>query len=386
MTWGRAALLSWFMMALAFGCLSFAGHVYADRQQVLLDDDEIAKITNHGPWPPQQRSGPGNQVSGNPAAIQLGRALFFDARLSSNAQIACSSCHNPTLGWTDGKAKAGGLARLDRNTQSLFNVGGNRWFGWDGRNDNLWAQSLGPILDEREMGATPGHVVALVRGDENLRALYRQVFDRGPETRAALDVVVDISKALAAFQETIVSERTAFDAFRDALAAQDYKKAAAYPKAAQRGAALFVGRGKCNLCHIGPRFTNDEFDDAGMPYFTGPGQVDAGRFSGIKALKASPYTLLGEYSDAAGQAGAWATRQVVQTHRTFGQFRVPSLRQLRHTAPYMHNGSLATIRDVVDHYSAIDLDRMHSDGALILRPLKLTEQERQDLAAFLETL
>lgn len=353
---------------------------------LLLSEEEIAKIIRHGPWPPERQRDPSNRVSGEPLAIAFGKKLFFDPRLSANGKIACSTCHDPELGWTDGKPKAGGLARLDRNTQSLFNAAGNRWFGWDGRNDSLWAHSIGPILDPKEMGLLPDKVKALVLSDEELTGLYSETFGASPAGRVAIDLVVDLAKAMAAFQETITSGRTTFDDFRDALARGDLAASMAYPVSAQRGAALFVGRGRCNLCHVGPRFTNDEFDDAGVPYFTGPGRVDRGRHGGIQKLKASKFNLLGRYNDNPEKADGWATRQVAKTHRTFGQFKVPSLRQLTFTAPYMHDGSLGTLEDVARHYSTINLDRIHSDGALVLEPLNLSPQESGDLVSFLKTL
>ncbi len=358
----------------------------ASEPELLLSGEEIASVIRHGPWPPEPMTDPSNRVSGNPSAIAFGKKLFFDGRLSANGQISCGSCHDPKLGWTDGKARAGGLARLDRNTQSLFNVGGNRWYGLDGRNDSLWGHSIGPIIDEKEMGMSPAGVASLIRQDEELRTYYSRTFGNSPDSRQPIDLVVDAAKAMAAFQETIVSGRTAFDQFRDALARGDFSAARDYPVSAQRGAALFVGRGKCNLCHLGPRFTNDEFDDAGVPYFTAPGRVDRGRNGGIRKLKASPFNQLGRHNDAPKLATGWATRHVARTHRTFGQFKVPSLRQLTFTAPYMHDGSLATLEDVVQHYSTINLDRIHSDGALILEPLKLSDQERIDLVSFLQTL
>jgi len=376
-----------FAALITFVIATFASKAGSNNQSgILLTDDEIEKILQHGPWPLERKIDFSNRVSGKKAAEELGRLLFFDTRLSVNGEISCATCHNPDLGWTDGKAKAGGLERLDRNTQSLFNVSGNRWFGWDGRNDSLWAHSIGPILDKREMGATPERVAEVVQNDPKLKQRYRQVFGHMPDDREGLDLVVDVAKSMAAFQETIVTGKTSFDRFRDALARNDLAAAEMYPAAAQRGAALFVGRGQCNLCHIGARFSNDEFDDAGVPYFTGPGQVDRGRFQGILSLRASPYNLLGVYNDAPDRAIGWATEQVAQNHRTFGQFKVPSLRQLTQTAPYMHNGSLKTLRDVVDHYSDIDLDRIHSDAVPILKPLNLTEQESNDLVAFLESL
>ena len=365
---------------------SFTGPVSGKDDELVLNDNEITKVLSHGPWPPQQKRDASNRVSGNPLAVELGELLFFDQRLSANGKIACSTCHDPKLGWTDGNARAGGLERLDRNTQSLFNVSGNRWFGWDGRNDSLWGHSIGPILDKREMGATPDQVVKVLRNDPKLNQLYQSVFGYSSTATAPMETVVNVGKSLAAFQETITTGKTPFDTFRDALARKDFQTARKYPVAAQRGVTLFVGRGKCSLCHIGARFGSDEFEDAGVPYFTGPGQVDRGRFGGIEKLKSSAFNKLGRYSDAKDPAVSWATRQVAQNHRTFGQFKVPSLRQLTQTAPYMHNGSLTTLYDVADHYSNIDLDRIHSDGVPVLSPLNLNGQEREDLVAFLKSL
>lgn len=376
---GAAIVLTVFGWALA-------GHASENQGKLVLSDNEIARIVRHGPWPPKPYNDASNRVSGNKSAAEFGKLLFFDPRFSANGKVACGTCHDPKLGWADGKARAGGLERLDRNTQSLFNVSGNRWFGWDGRNDSLWAHSIGPMLDKREMGATPEKIASTLRHGRNLRQRYQEVFGVSPKDRDPLDLVVDVAKSMAAFQETITSGRTAFDVFRDALARKDFKTARGFPASAQRGAALFVGRGKCNLCHIGARFTSDEFDDAGVPYFTGPGRVDRGRFAGINKLRASLFNQLGRYNDAPERASGWATAQVAQTHRTFGQFKVPSLRQLTQTAPYMHNGSLKTLRDVVDHYSNINLERIHSDATPILAPLNLTEQESEDLVAFLKSL
>jgi len=381
-----AGMLAGAAMALTVFGWGLVGHASDGQGKLLLSDTEIAGIIRHGPWPPKQRTDASNRVSGKRSAAAFGELLFFEPRFSANGEVACSTCHDPQLGWADGKALAGGLERLDRNTQSLFNVSGNRWFGWDGRNDSLWAHGIGPLLDEREMGSTPEKIASTLRRDRALRQRYLDVFGVSPEARQPLDLVVDVAKAMAAFQETLTTGRTAFDVFRDALARNDFEAAQDFPAPARRGAALFVGRGRCNLCHIGARFTNDEFDDAGVPYFTGPGRVDRGRFEGIKKLRASPFNQLGRYNDAPELASGWATAQVTQTHRTFGQFKVPSLRQLTRTAPYMHNGSLKTLRDVVDHYSNIDLERIHSDAVPVLAPLNLTERESEDLVAFLESL
>lgn len=353
---------------------------------LLVSADEIALITLHGPWPGPAIRDASNRVSGSPDAIEFGRRMFFDRRLSSSGTIACATCHRPDAGWSDGLPRAQGLARLDRNSLSLYNVGDNRWFGWDGRTDSLWAHSIGPILDPREMGADPAHVVRLLAGDLSLATLYGAVFGEPVDAGDAQTVLVNLAKALAAFQETIVSGRTAFDDFRDALARGDRSAAARYPKSAQRGAVLFVGRGKCNLCHVGPAFTNGEFADAGVPYFIEPGRVDAGRQGSIAKLKASPFNLAGRFNDDARRSGAWAVQQVAEQPANFGAFKVPSLRNLTRTAPYLHDGSRATLEDVVRHYSDLDIERLHADGERILEPFKFTREESDDLVAFLKSL
>lgn len=357
-----------------------------DASTLLLSDAEVAEIVKHGPWPEPSKIDPSNRVSGKREAIQFGRVLFFDKRLSVTGTVACASCHRPELGWQDGRDRAQGLARVDRNTQSLFNVARNRWFGWDGRTDSLWAHSIGPILDPKEMGADASHVFRLVTGDAELARSYRSAFGRAPGSVDEQATLVDVAKALAAFQETIVSGRTSFDDFRDAIARGDRAAAARYPQAAQRGAALFVGRGKCNVCHVGPAFTNGEFADAGVPYFVEAGRVDPGRHGGIARLKGSPFNLTGRFNDDADKKGAWATRQVAHLHTNFGAFKVPTLRNLTQTAPYMHNGSRATLVDVLRHYSELNIERLHTDGERILEPFNFNDREIEDLAAFLRTL
>jgi len=346
---------------------------------------EVRAILAHGPWPPPWQSDPSNRVSGQPASIAFGERLFNDPRLSRPGTIACASCHLPPRSFTDGLPRAHGLAATDRNTLGLANVRRQRWFGWDGANDNLWAQSLRPLLDPREMGGDLAHVAAVVRADADLRERYRESFG-APPSAADEPVAVDVAKALAAYQETLATGRTPFDEFRDALARGDDRGAARYPAPARRGLALFVGKGRCNVCHLGPDFTNGEFHDIGIPFFAGPGRVDAGRHEGVRRVRASRYNLLGPFNDDSTRQTATATRHVAAEHRNFGEFRVPSLRDVARTAPYMHNGSLATLRDVVRHYSELDEERLHADGEQILRPLRLTDAEIDDLVAFLESL
>jgi cytochrome c peroxidase len=182
------------------------------------------------------------------------------------------------------------------------------------------------------------------------------------------------------------TDRTPFDELRDALMRGDGAAAGRYPASARRGLGIFVGKGNCSLCHFGPAFTNGEFHDVGVPFFVSPGRVDTGRHEGIRRLQADRFNLLGVYSDDPSRATATKTRHVEQQHATFGQFKTPSLRNVALTAPYMHDGRYATLRAVVRHYSDLDMERIHTHGEQLLRPLKLSESEIDELVAFLETL
>jgi len=272
--------------------------------------EEIRKILLHGPWPPPLRADPGNRVSGKPAAIELGERLFFEPRLSGTGSVLCASCHVPFRGFQDARPRAFGLEQVERNTPSLLNVRFNRRFGWDGARDSLWAQSIRPLLEPREMRATPAHVAGVVR--KSYSSEYAAVFERSAASDE--EILVDVGKALAAFQETLVTSRTPFDDFRDALERGDDAAAAGYPLAAQRGLRIFVGKGECSGCHSGPQFTNGGFADSGV------------------------------------------------------RLRVPGLRNVARTAPYMHDGSLASLREVLPFHSG------------------LNESEVEDLVAFLESL
>lgn len=380
--------LAGWLIGVVFSAVLGGGIAHAQTRAAALLDFSAAEreaIAQHGPWPVAWTGDPSNRVSRNAAAIALGRMLFFDPRLSANGQVACATCHRPDRGWADGVPVSTGLARGDRNAPGLANARLHRWFGWDGAQDSLWAQSLRPLLDPREMGMTLGAVAAHLRAEPALRCRYRAAFGTSPGDDDER-VFVDAGKALGAFQETIVSAPTAFDRFRDALARGDDAAAAAYPATAQRGLRLFIGRGQCSVCHFGPNFTNGEFGDVGLPFFVGPGAVDPGRHGGIRRLKASPYSLTGHFSDATDPTVAQATAFVAPAHRNFGEFRVPSLRELTRTAPFMHNGALPDLHAVARHYSELDEDRLHADGERILRRLDLTDGDIADLVEFLRSL
>ncbi len=361
----------------------------------LFDPAERSLILAHGPWPPETAPDPGNRVSGDPAAIALGARLFADTGLSPDGSFSCATCHRPESGLADGLAVGQGRVALDRNTPDLWDLRFQRWFGWDGASDSLWAASLRAMTSPREMAAAPQTVRAALAADPAVQVAFRNLFGSEPAALPAEDAMVLAAKAIAAYLETLVSPRTPFDRFRDALAAGDRAAGRDYPAAARRGLKLFVGAGRCTLCHFGPTFSNGEFADIGIPFFlagragggrgAGPG-VDRGRYGGIQALRRSPFSLAGRYNDDPGRGNAWATEGVGLEHRNFGEFKVPSLRGLSGTAPYMHNGSIPDLDGVVRHYSDLDPARLHTDGEAILRPLALSPTEIDDLTAFLRSL
>ena len=349
-------------------------------------DSEIRIILSHGPWPAPVPYDPTNRVSGKRDAIEFGTRLFFDQRLSGHGTMSCASCHVPERNWTDNLRRGVGMAEVDRNTPTLMNLIAGRWYGWDGAADSLWSQSLRPILDQRELAATPRHVAQLVRNDEQLSCRYRKTFGSAPSPTDDEAVFVNIGKALAAFQETLLSGATPFDRFREALARAQPPSAWNYSEPAQRGLKIFIGKGGCTTCHAGPNFTSGEFFNTGLSRFAPLGKPDPGRHAGIRQLLNSRFNLLGPYNDDTTGASAAHTRQVSLEKSNFGEFKVPSLRNLILTAPYGRDGNVDTIAEVVRHYADLDPVRLHAKDGRPAKPLNLTPREQTDLVVFLESL
>lgn len=356
-------------------------------EDIAFDVDERALISAFGPWPLPSKNDPSNKASGQVIAIELGKKLFEDRRFSEGQKLACRDCHQPEFQFADSLALNRGMQPLHRHTPSLLNVRWNNWFGWAGSGDSLWMQSLRPIVTSSEMNMGIRSAANIISNDAKILALFDQIFE---PLSANIDqdqaLFVRLGKTLAAYQETLTTEKSQFDLYRDALVANDLPTISTYPKSAVRGLKLFIGKGNCHLCHFGPLFTNGEFADIGISQFIAVGEVDKGRYEGIQQLLESPYNQLGPYNDDPTAKTALRTKYVSLQHRNFGEFKIPSLRNIGNTAPYMHAGSLTTLEDVVEHYSELDIDRLHQDGEKILRPLKLNGSEKADLVAFLKTL
>jgi cytochrome c peroxidase len=366
---------------------SLAANFGQASPSALFDNADIKSILSHGPWPLPKAGDAGNELSGSRSAIELGKKLFFDPRLSVNKSVSCATCHDPKNAFSDGLPVSKSLdpkSALTRNSPSLLNAAHERWYGWDGASDSQWSQSLRPLMDAREMGLNMDKLKAIVGEEKDIYLAYRAVFSE-PSLNTSEVVSVNVAKAIGAYVATLYSGKSPFDRFRDNLARGDLAKAANYPIDAQRGLKIFIGKGQCDICHAGPMFSNGEFGDTGIPFFVKPGVVDSGRHGGIEVLRRSPYNLLGAFSRA-DVATKQKTLYVDLQHRNFGEFKVPSLRNVAKTAPYMHSGSHATLEAVVNHYSELNIDRLHADGDQILKPLKLSDQEKRDLVAFLKSL
>jgi cytochrome c peroxidase len=349
-------------------------------------DNEIRIILSHGPWPAPAPLDSTNRVSGKRDAIEFGTQLFFDQRLSGPGTRSCASCHVPERNWTDNLRLGVGAVEVDRNTPTLANLIAKRWYGWDGAADSLWSQSLRPMLDSRELAATPHHVAQFVRSDEQMSCRYRKAFGANPSPTDDEAVFVNVGKVLAAFQETLTSGRTPFDQFRDALARGAPPSTWSYSEAAQRGLKLFIGKGGCTNCHAGPNFTSGEFFNTGLSRLAPRGKPDPGRHAGIRQLLQSRFNLLGPYNDDTKGTSATHIHQVSLANETLGEFKVPSLRNLLLTSPYGRDGSIDTLAEVVRHYAGLDPIRLHAKDGLPAKPLNLSRGEQNDLVVFLESL
>jgi len=339
---------------------------------------QMRVIATLGPWPPPFVPDPSNRVSGQPLAIELGRRLFRDPRMSPVGYIACVTCHQPDRAFSDQRARAHGLADLPRNTPALANLRQQRWYGWGGASDSLWMASIRPMLDPREFDGDPISITRIFEREPALAACYRAVFGRAPERDARL-TIVNVGKAMAAFQETLVTGRTAFDAFRDALLRDDHAAQALYPAAARRGLQLFVGDGGCVRCHRGAAFTDGAFHAGPGPAPALPWLVDAGRRDDLRSLQDHPMNLSSSYNDGPVPAYAQETHALAPPLPAPGQFRTPGLRNVAVTGPYMHDGRFEDLRDALQHGASGTGDAHATQHVQ-------APDARDDLVAFLATL
>jgi cytochrome c peroxidase len=275
----------------------------------------------------------------SPEKAELGKVLFFDPRMSGSEALSCASCHNASFGWEDGRVRGRGegLKPLGRNSPTTLNHAWSEVFFWDGRAETLEQQAMGPITAEAEMNMPIERAVQVLSGIGWYKTRFDRVFPGQGITANT------ITKAIATFERTLVSGWAPFDDWIDG-------KDDAIPENAKRGFALFTGKANCLACHSGWNFTDQSFHDIGLK------SDDIGRGRLLPDIPEMMYA-----------------------------FKTPSLRNITQRAPYMHDGSIATLKGVVEHYTAGKFLNRASLSAEI-KPIRLTEQETEDLAAFLETL
>lgn len=270
-----------------------------------------------------------------PEMAALGKRLFFERRLSRDGTVSCATCHDPKLAFTDAQPRARGIRGQvgPRNTPTILNRGIGRLEFWDGRAGSLEDQALGPIQAAGEMDLTIEEALARLRGDSSYREAFQAVYGGEPTAER-------LGRAIAAYERTVYSVDSPFDRFltgdAEALGPEE-----------RRGLELFGGKARCGECHSGPNFSDELFHTLGL------GQ-DPGR---------------GFVTGVASEGGA---------------FKTPTLREIAATAPYMHDGSIATLEEVVEYYDRGGTP--HPNLSPKMTRLGLSEEERRALVAFLRAL
>jgi cytochrome c peroxidase len=307
------------------------------------------------------------------AAVELGRMLFFDPKLSKDKWVSCASCHQPGLAMSDGVPHARGVREQKgvRNTPTLLDVGEQRSMFWDGRRASLEDQALDPLLNSVEHGlADRGQLMGKLRADPRYEPAFQAAYGL-PFRKIG---VQHVAKALATFQRTLVSGTTPFDRF---LAGQ----ADAMPPAALRGWAVFDQEAQCTRCHVvgskRPLLTDHRFHAQAAQV-----RELAPRLPALKARVAELHRTGKQFSTEAlidPEISALGRYVVTRKPDDVGRFKTPGLRNVALTAPYMHDGSIATLAD------ALDSELKHR-GLQPDRAIELTAAQREDLLAFLQAL
>ena len=288
--------------------------------------------------------GPVPIPSGNPqtpAKIALGKQLYFDKRLSSNNTVSCATCHEPDHYWADTTPVSEGVAhRLGkRNSPTILNSAYSVPQFWDGRAVHLEKQAVGPVANPLEMDLPMPKLLAKLNAIPGYRTQFQRVFGtQATET--------NVAKAIASFERTIVNGNSPYDEYL-----RGNKKAMS--KAALRGMKLFSGKAQCINCHSGPYFGDSDYHNLGIGY------------------KSGRYSDLGRYD-------------VTKNPKDKGAFRTPTLRNTAKTPPYMHDGSVKTLMEVVNIYDRGGTPNPHLDSKI--RPLKITSAQKADLVEFLKAL
>ncbi len=358
------------------------------------------------PLPPD----PSNAYADNPKAALLGEEIFSDTRFSANQKVACSNCHLPTYSFSDDLPLARGIGTTGRRSMPFIGLAYSRYFFWDGRKDSLWSQALGPPESKVEHGISRTTCATLIY--KYYRAQYEEVFGPMPKinektcpTRAIPDpadpegyafwqamseknqkkvnrIFVNMGKAIASFVRRIVPAPARFDHYVEAVMQNDLVGMNILSREEQLGLKLFIDsdRVKCINCHRGPLFTNGVFHNIGVAE-SNKSAYDRGRADGIKLMQDDEFNCLGEYSDAKPKDCKSLNLVPLELKETgedmVGSFKTPSLRNVAARPPFMHDGSQATLAEVMEFYSA---------STPQTKDAELSKEEQHQIEAFMMTL
>ena len=403
----KIAAAAFAALALALGIGTVAASHFGDAPA--WTEAELAQIQSLSlaDLPPLPAD-PSNRVADDPNAARLGEALFFDVRLSANGKVACANCHLPQLQFQDGLARARGVGTTARRSMPIAGMAYSAFLFWDGRKDSLWSQALGPLESAVEHGGSRTAYAHLIA--QHYRDSYEAVFGElpnlhdlpphaGPVDDAATKsawvamaeqdkervnaIFANIGKAIAAFERRIVPSPTRFDRYAAALAKNAKVSGdGALSRVEAAGLRLFIGKAICANCHYGPLFTDGHFHHTGVAAVAGLPE-DLGRSLGAVQLRDDPFNCLGPYSDASLEDCSELRFMTVEGDELVRAYKTPSLRGAASRAPYMHAGQIESLAAVIDHYNnAPTAPAGHSE----LQALSLTEKERNQLAAFLQTI
>jgi cytochrome c peroxidase len=281
------------------------------------------------------------------AKVELGRFLYFDNRVSSDSTVSCASCHAPEKGFTDGAPVSTGIGgqKGGRSAPTVINRAYSTLQFWDGRAPTLEAQAIGPIANPIEMTSDKGSDEAYAAVIKRLKGIsgYAKLFEKAFGSK---EITIDrVGQAIATFERTVLSGNAPYDRYQ----AGDKK---AMTEAQVRGMNVFFNKAACDSCHLGFNFTDGSYVNLGI---------------GMD----KPNPDLGRY-------------EVTRKDEDKGAFKTPTLRDIEHTGPYMHDGSLKTLEDVVEHYDKGGVKNPQLDQRM--KPLKLTKQDKADLVAFMKAL
>jgi cytochrome c peroxidase len=405
--WQRVALLAG-VAALILG-MTITLHAapqkrahWSAKERALLRSLSLA---NAGPLP----GDPSNRYADDSIAARFGQLLFFDTRLSSSGTVSCASCHVAEKNFQDGLRVGRGVGVGSRRTMPIAGTARSPWYFWDGRADSQWEQALGPLENPVEHGGDRTQYALLVARE--YRALYESVFGKlpslnglpahaGPVLRAASAeawkhlpphrrddisrVYANIGKAIAAYERRIDFAPARFDRYIAAeLADAPQSYESVFSPDEEAGLRLFIGKGNCVNCHNGAGLSDNHFHNTGVASVPSQTASDSGRSVGISRALAAEYSCTSRYSDAAPGECAELRFAVTDGASLVQAYKTPSLRNVADRAPYMHAGQLASLSDVLEHYSSAPPSEL---GRSELKPLRLSNGERRQIIAFLGTL